>query len=173
MDAHNLAVVFGPTLFRIPSEQDMIAYQSQVNGMIELLIKHSGEVFPGSGESLREKLSDTEDGSDSEEGKNVEFVKRKKKGFKLVCSGKCTKGAFHLPELTGQSFPVAMIISLSIKTVHPDQIRSDYRIMKFWSSSELIFRQRVLRVVINYARISKLLSDAVFTWRPTYQTISL
>lgn len=67
MDAHNLAVVFGPTLFRIPSEQDMIAYQSQVNGMIELLIKHSGEVFPGSGESLREKLSDTEDGSDSEE----------------------------------------------------------------------------------------------------------
>ena len=118
-------------------------------------------------------MSDTEDGSDSEEGKNVEFVKRKKKGFKLVCSGKCTKGAFHLPELTGQSFPVAMIISLSIKTLHPDQIRSDYRIMKFWSSSELIFRQRVLRVVINYARISKLLSDAVFTWRPTYQTISL
>ena len=74
MDAHNLAVVFGPTLFRIPSEQDMIAYQSQVNGMIELLIKHSGEVFPGSGESLREKLSDTEDGSDSEEGMNVEFL---------------------------------------------------------------------------------------------------
>ena len=74
MDAHNLAVVFGPTLFRIPSEQDMIAYQSQVNGMIELLIKHSGEVFPGSGESLREKLSETEDDSDSEEGKNVEFL---------------------------------------------------------------------------------------------------
>ncbi|KAJ7351127.1 SLIT-ROBO Rho GTPase-activating protein 3 [Desmophyllum pertusum] len=36
MDAHNLAVVFGPTLLRIPSEPDMIAYQSQVNGMVEL-----------------------------------------------------------------------------------------------------------------------------------------
>ena len=131
MDAHNLAVVFGPTLFRIPSEQDMIAYQSQVNGMIELLIKHSGEVFPGSGESLREKLSDTEDGSDSEEGKNVEFVKRKKKGFKLVCSGKCTKGAFHLSELTGLSFPVAMLISLFIKTLHPDQIRlENYKVLE-------------------------------------------
>ena len=68
MDAHNLAVVFGPTLLRIPSEQDMIAYQSQVNGMIELLIKHCDEVFPGSGETLRAQLSETEE-SDSEEGK--------------------------------------------------------------------------------------------------------
>ena len=67
MDAHNLAVVFGPTLLRIPSEQDMIAYQSQVNGMIELLIKHCSEVFPGAGESLRAQLSDPEE-SDSEEG---------------------------------------------------------------------------------------------------------
>ena len=71
MDAHNLAVVFGPTLLRIPSEQDMIAYQSQVNGMIELLIKHCDEVFPGSGESLPAQLSETEDSDhDSEEGKN-------------------------------------------------------------------------------------------------------
>ena len=68
MDAHNLAVVFGPTLFRIPSEQDMIAYQSQVNGMMELLIKHCDEVFPGSGELLSTQLSETEE-SDSEEGK--------------------------------------------------------------------------------------------------------
>lgn len=68
MDAHNLAVVFGPTLLRIPSEQDMIAYQSQVNGMIELLIKHCDEVFPGSGESLPAQLSETEDSDhDSEE----------------------------------------------------------------------------------------------------------
>lgn len=70
MDAHNLAVVFGPTVFRIPSEQDMIAYQSQVNGMIELLIKHCGEVFPGSGESLPAQLSETEE-SDSEEGRDI------------------------------------------------------------------------------------------------------
>ena len=67
MDAHNLAVVFGPTLLRIPSEQDMIAYQSQVNGMMELLIKHCAEVFPGSGEPLHAPLSETEE-SDSEEG---------------------------------------------------------------------------------------------------------
>ena len=67
MDAHNLAVVFGPTLLRIPSEQDMIAYQSQVNGMMELLIKHCAEAFPGSGESGHAPLSETED-SDSEEG---------------------------------------------------------------------------------------------------------
>lgn len=66
MDAHNLAVVFGPTVLRIPSEQDMIAYQSQVNGMIELLIKHCDEVFPGSAETLRAQLSETEE-SESEE----------------------------------------------------------------------------------------------------------
>ncbi|PFX15089.1 SLIT-ROBO Rho GTPase-activating protein 1 [Stylophora pistillata] len=67
MDAHNLAVVFGPTLLRIPSEQDMIAYQSQVNGMIELFIKHCDEIFPGSGEPLPAPLSETEE-SESEEG---------------------------------------------------------------------------------------------------------
>ncbi|XP_022805297.1 SLIT-ROBO Rho GTPase-activating protein 2-like [Stylophora pistillata] len=66
MDAHNLAVVFGPTLLRIPSEQDMIAYQSQVNGMIELLIKHCDEIFPGSGETLPAPLSEIEE-SESEE----------------------------------------------------------------------------------------------------------
>ena len=73
MDAHNLAVVFGPTLLRIPTEQDMIAYQSQVNGMIELLIKHCNEVFPGSRESLRAQLSETEE-SDSEEGKENNWL---------------------------------------------------------------------------------------------------
>lgn len=80
MDAHNLAVVFGPTLLRIPSEQDMIAYQSQVNGMMELLIKHCAEVFPGSVEPLHARLSETEE-SDSEEGiagSNVSLEKKKK-----------------------------------------------------------------------------------------------
>lgn len=79
MDAHNLAVVFGPTLLRIPSEQDMIAYQSQVNGMMELLIKHCAEVFPGSVEPLHARLSETEE-SDSEEGiagSNVSLEKKK------------------------------------------------------------------------------------------------
>ena len=72
MDAHNLAVVFGPTLFRIPSEQDMIAYQSQVNGMIELLIKCCDEIFPSSGETLSSQLSETEDSeSGGEEGKQL------------------------------------------------------------------------------------------------------
>ena len=67
MDAHNLAVVFGPTLLRIPTEQDMIAYQSHVNGMLELIIKHTNEVFPGQTETDAPALSETEE-SDSEEG---------------------------------------------------------------------------------------------------------
>ena len=73
MDAHNLAVVFSPTLLRIPSEQDMIAYQSQVNGMIELLVKHCEEIFPGSGEPLPAPLSETEE-SESEEGEWSEWT---------------------------------------------------------------------------------------------------
>ena len=32
------------------------------------------------------------------------------------------RGAFHLPELTGQALPVVMRISLLIKTTQPDQI---------------------------------------------------
>ena len=32
-----------------------------------------------------------------------------------------TKGAFHLPELTGQTIPIVMRISLLIKTIQPDQ----------------------------------------------------
>ena len=32
-----------------------------------------------------------------------------------------SKGAFHLSELTGQTIPVVMRISLLIKTIHPDQ----------------------------------------------------
>ena len=32
-----------------------------------------------------------------------------------------TKGAFHLPELTGQTIPVVMGISLLIRTIQPDQ----------------------------------------------------
>ncbi|KAK3728742.1 hypothetical protein QZH41_002667 [Actinostola sp. cb2023] len=67
MDAHNLAVVFGPTLLRIPSEQDMIAYQSHVNGMMEIIIKYPDQIFPGESDvdSIR-RLSETED-SDSDE----------------------------------------------------------------------------------------------------------
>ena len=67
MDAHNLAVVFGPTLFRIPTEQDMIAYQSHVNGMVELIIKHTDQVFPGETDGDGPTLSETEE-SDSEDG---------------------------------------------------------------------------------------------------------
>jgi SLIT-ROBO Rho GTPase activating protein len=67
MDAHNLAVVFGPTLLRIPSEQDMIAFQSHVNGMMEVIIKHTDELFPGESETDARGLSETEE-SDSDEG---------------------------------------------------------------------------------------------------------
>ncbi|XP_020900338.1 SLIT-ROBO Rho GTPase-activating protein 1 [Exaiptasia diaphana] len=66
MDAHNLAVVFGPTLLRIPSEQDMIAYQSHVNGMMEVIIKYPDQIFPGETEVDSAQLSEAEE-SDSDE----------------------------------------------------------------------------------------------------------
>ncbi|XP_032219834.1 SLIT-ROBO Rho GTPase-activating protein 1 [Nematostella vectensis] len=67
MDAHNLAVVFGPTLLRIPSEQDMITYQSHVNGMMEVIIKNYDQVFPQNDfDTDGPRLSETEE-SDSEE----------------------------------------------------------------------------------------------------------
>ncbi|EDO46865.1 predicted protein, partial [Nematostella vectensis] len=71
MDAHNLAVVFGPTLLRIPSEQDMITYQSHVNGMMEVIIKNYDQVFPQNDfDTDGPRLSETEE-SDSEEGKCI------------------------------------------------------------------------------------------------------
>jgi len=65
MDAHNLAVVFGPTLLRIPSEQDMIAYQSHVNSMMEVIIKHPEEIFPGEAEVDSTHLSEPEESDES------------------------------------------------------------------------------------------------------------
>ena len=38
-----------------------------------------------------------------------------------VCCKRDSKGAFHLSELTGQTNPVTMRISLLIKTIQPDQ----------------------------------------------------
>ena len=53
-----------------------------------------------------------------------------------------TKGAFHLSELTGQTIPVAMIISLLIKTLRPDLRRS----VKSWiaCAKEMVFQQKWL-----------------------------
>ena len=39
----------------------------------------------------------------------------------LLSRERDTKGAFHLSELTGQTIPVVMGISLLIKTIQPDQ----------------------------------------------------
>ena len=47
-----------------------------------------------------------------------------------------TKGAFHLSELTGQTISVAMIISLSIKTLQPDQSNPKYYARRRWFFSE-------------------------------------
>lgn len=75
MDAHNLAVVFGPTLLRIPSEQDMIAYQSHVNSMMEVIIKHPEEIFPAESETDSVQLSEPDDDSEeSDEGNEDENI---------------------------------------------------------------------------------------------------
>jgi len=46
------------------------------------------------------------------------------------------KGAFHSPELTCETIPVAMIISLLIKTLQPDQSNPD--------TKEKVFQDKLL-----------------------------
>ena len=81
MDSHNLAVVFGPTLFCIPSDIDIISNQANVNNMIEVLIERFPEIFTDAVEAVdvEDKNRDSKDGrtyfdesadelSESEEG---------------------------------------------------------------------------------------------------------
>ena len=84
MDAHNLAVVFGPTLIRVSEEDDMISSQGHFNKVIETIIKSYDVVFDGEGldtvdhedEEEEDETRHTEDelsrdDSDSEEGKRL------------------------------------------------------------------------------------------------------
>ena len=80
MDAHNLAVVFGPTLIRVSEEDDMISSQGHFNKVVETIIKSYDVVFDGGEDSVDNDLEEEEearqteddisrDDTDSEEGK--------------------------------------------------------------------------------------------------------
>jgi SLIT-ROBO Rho GTPase activating protein len=83
MDAHNLAVVFGPTLIRVSEEDDMISSQGHFNKVVETIITSYDVVFDGEGldtvdndleEEEQERRTEDElskDDSDSEEGKRL------------------------------------------------------------------------------------------------------
>lgn len=88
MDAHNLAVVFGPTLIRVSEEDDMISSQGHFNKVVETIIKSYDVVFDGEGletvdhEEEEEDEGKTEDElspneSDSEEGRELGIEKHK------------------------------------------------------------------------------------------------
>lgn len=97
MDAHNLAVVFGPTLIRVSEEDDMISSQGHFNKVLETIIKSYDLVFDRDGldpvdtvdefdddEEEEEEAQKTEDeisrdeaeDSDSEDGKVVMAIYR-------------------------------------------------------------------------------------------------
>ena len=87
MDAHNLAVVFGPTLIRVSEEDDMISSQGHFNKVVEAIIKSHDVVFDGEGldtvdndyeeDEEAQKTEDelSRDDSDSEEGKELEKLR--------------------------------------------------------------------------------------------------
>ena len=66
MSASNLGVVFGPTLMRPPTEQELqldMTEASLKSAAIEYLVKHAQELFPESASDSRESVSGTETGS--------------------------------------------------------------------------------------------------------------
>lgn len=46
MTSHNLAVVFGPTLFRVPDNENLLTCQGQINSFIDILIREFYQIFP-------------------------------------------------------------------------------------------------------------------------------
>ncbi|KAJ3055123.1 hypothetical protein HK097_011436, partial [Rhizophlyctis rosea] len=66
MSASNLGVVFGPTLMRPPTEQELqldMTEASLKSAAIEYLVKHAPELFPEVASSSRGSVSGTETGS--------------------------------------------------------------------------------------------------------------
>ena len=80
MDAHNLAVVFGPTLIRVPDNEDPITVQGQVNVFMKFIIseyyalvpddeeQHTPENHVISADETDEKDDDTVEHTDDELG---------------------------------------------------------------------------------------------------------
>ena len=84
MTSHNLAVVFGPTLFRIPENENLLTNQGQINVFIDVLINEFYQIFPdepseglfedkldGGGYDEMEDGEHTEDELDSEDGELI------------------------------------------------------------------------------------------------------
>ncbi|XP_060679293.1 SLIT-ROBO Rho GTPase-activating protein 1-like, partial [Hemiscyllium ocellatum] len=75
MDAHNLAVCFGPTLVTVPADQDPVSSQGRVNEVVKTIIVHHDRVFPGSellpGPIYEKCMTQEEDYCDSLQSDNV------------------------------------------------------------------------------------------------------
>lgn len=46
MDSHNLALCFGPTLIKPPDGYDEVAYQGNINDLVDTMILFQNEIFP-------------------------------------------------------------------------------------------------------------------------------
>lgn len=69
MTSHNLAVVFGPTLFRVADNENLLTKQGQINVFIDVLIGQFYSIFP---DEPHEGDFDECDNIDSDEEDNVE-----------------------------------------------------------------------------------------------------
>lgn len=60
MTSHNLAVVFGPTLFRVADNENLLTSQGQINAFIDILINEFYQIFP---DEPMEGFEDATDGA--------------------------------------------------------------------------------------------------------------
>lgn len=60
MTSHNLAVVFGPTLFRVPDNENLLTSQGQINAFVGILICEFYQIFPD--EPSEKEFDDSPDG---------------------------------------------------------------------------------------------------------------
>ena len=72
MDAHNLAVVFGPTLIRVSEEDDMISSQGHFNKVLETIIKSYDLVFDRDGLDPVDTVDEFDDDDEEEEAQKTE-----------------------------------------------------------------------------------------------------
>ncbi|XP_066935439.1 SLIT-ROBO Rho GTPase-activating protein 3-like [Clytia hemisphaerica] len=66
MTSHNLAVVFGPTLFRVPDNENLLTSQGQINAFIGILISEFYSIFPDEPHEIG--FEDKTDGGTKDDG---------------------------------------------------------------------------------------------------------
>lgn len=64
MTSHNLAVVFGPTLFRVAENENLLTSQGQINAFVDILISEFYQIFP---DEPNEGFEDSTDGRERPE----------------------------------------------------------------------------------------------------------